>query len=241
MTDAQDLDATVRRADPDRWLASRFIDDMDARADVLAIYAFDHELARIAEVVREPLAGEIRLTWWTEVVEAIFAGEAPRRHPVVEALAAAVRRRGLTREPLEAMIEARGLDIEHARFADERALDAYMDDTAGAVMALAITILARIDGSPARPAARAWSLAGLQRARTQGQVDRLPIGWSDADVRARVSAAVASARSAGRDLPVVAFPAAAYATLARPYAAGRAPSELEKRLRLTGAVLAGRI
>jgi phytoene synthase len=42
-------------------------------------------------------------------------------------------------------------------------------------------------------------------------------------------------------LPVAAFPAVAYATLANAYAAGRAPSDLEKRLRLTMAVLTGRL
>src|SRR5580693_2208603 len=105
--DAANLDAEVRGADPDRWLASRFIGDADARADVIALYAFNHELARIAETVREPLMGEIRLAWWREALDEIFAGAAPRRHPVVDALSLAVRRRNLARAPLEAMVEAR--------------------------------------------------------------------------------------------------------------------------------------
>ncbi|MGH8335359.1 MAG: phytoene/squalene synthase family protein, partial [Gammaproteobacteria bacterium] len=53
-----DLDALVKRLDPDRWLASRFIGDSAVRADVIALYAFNLELARIAETVREPLMGE---------------------------------------------------------------------------------------------------------------------------------------------------------------------------------------
>jgi phytoene synthase len=43
-----DLDALVRRMDPDRWLASRFIADRQARADVVALYAFNYQLARVA-------------------------------------------------------------------------------------------------------------------------------------------------------------------------------------------------
>ena len=43
---AQDLDALVLSVDPDRWLASRLIAEPEARADVVALYAFDHELAR---------------------------------------------------------------------------------------------------------------------------------------------------------------------------------------------------
>jgi hypothetical protein len=42
-------------------------------------------------------------------------------------------------------------------------------------------------------------------------------------------------------LPVAAFPALAYVCLAKPYAAGRSLSELEKRTRLLAAVLLGRI
>ena len=44
--DLDDLDASVRRNKPDHWLASRFIGDADARADVIALYAFDDELSR---------------------------------------------------------------------------------------------------------------------------------------------------------------------------------------------------
>ena len=130
-----DLDAAVGRGDPDRWLASRFIGDAAARADVIALYALNLELARIADAVREPLMGEIRLTWWREAIEEIFAGRPVRRHPVVEALAGAIQRRGLTAAPFEAMIEARFADIDAEPFADLDAIEAYLDATAGGVMA----------------------------------------------------------------------------------------------------------
>jgi len=235
-----DLDAIVRRADPDRWLASRFIGDAQARADVMALYAFNHELARVAETVREPLMGEIRLTWWREALAEIFAGGAARRHPVVDALGHAVRRRNLARAPLDAMIEARFSDLEPDALAAGRALEAYVDATAGALMALAVAAVAQVDAYTLQPAARAWGLAGLLRLRRAG-VARLPASWSDAMAREAVVAAMAEARRGAGALPVVAFPCVAYATLARAYAAGRAPSELEKQLRLTGSILTGRI
>jgi phytoene synthase len=237
---ADDLDAVVRRADPDRWLASRFIGDPAARADVIALYAFNHELARIAETVREPLMGEIRLTWWREALDEIFAGGTPRRHPVVDALTEAVRRRNLSRAPLEAMIEARFSDLEPDALAEDAALDGYLDATAGALMALAIAIVAGVEAHGVRPAARAWGLAGLLRLRLAG-VERLPARWTEADVHASVRDALRDARPRVATLPVSAFPCVAYATLAGPYAARRSPSELEKRLRLTTAVLTGRL
>ena len=68
-----DLDALVARVDPDRWLSSRFISDAKKRADVVALYAFDYELARAPRVASNPMIGEIRLTWWREVLDEVFA------------------------------------------------------------------------------------------------------------------------------------------------------------------------
>ncbi len=115
MADAlEDLDEAVRRHDPDRWLASRFIGDAEERADVVALYAFNHELARVAGAVTNPIMGEIRLTWWLEALAEIYEGRAVRRHPVTEALARAVERRRLPRELLEAMVEARFPELDGA-------------------------------------------------------------------------------------------------------------------------------
>jgi phytoene synthase len=236
-----DLDATVRRADPDRWLASRFVADPVVRADLIALYAFNHELARATEVAHEPLMQEIRLTWWREALDEVFAGRPPRRHPVVEALAQTIRRRELAPAAFAAMIEARIAAIDTPVPGDEAAVHRHIAATAGTLMGLAATVLdGAMSAAATQPAARAWGLAGLARLRRAG-VDRLPTAWDAAEVRRRVRTATAGARAAARSLPVAAFPAVAYATLANSYAAGRTPSELEKRLRLTMAVLTGRL
>ena len=63
---------TVRRiaraGDPDRALAALFA-PRDARDDLFALYAFNVELARIAEQVTKPDLGAIRLQWWREAIE----------------------------------------------------------------------------------------------------------------------------------------------------------------------------
>ena len=171
MTDApESLDDLVRRADPDRWIASRFIGDAAARADVTALYALNHELARVSAAVREPLAGEIRLTWWREAFEEVAAGKPPRRHPVVEAVAAA----DFANEALEALPEARFADLDAQPFADDAAVLAYLDATAGAVMALAAHRLDPDVGlQQVRGAARAFGLAGLWRVKQAGGVSHL--------------------------------------------------------------------
>ena len=226
-----DIDALVRRVDPDRWLASRFIADAQARADVIALYAFNYELARVAESVSNPLMGEIRLTWWSEAVAEIFAGAPVRRHPVVEALAMAVRRRGLPREPLETMVEARFADFDAEPFADEAAVLAYLDATAGGLAKLAAATLGA-ESAEITSAARAWGLAGLMR------LGRLP---ANAETRDRVRSALRAARPGVSAMPVVAFPAISYVTLSNAYAACRNLSDLEKRLRLVIATATGRL
>ena len=76
------------------------------------------------------------------------------------------------------------------------------------------------------------------RQRDHGGVDRLPDGW-DADEAAR--RALGEALAGVGALPVEAFPAVAHLALAPAYLAGRNPLGLIKRLRLTWAVLTGRV
>jgi phytoene synthase len=232
-----DLDALVRRVDPDRWLASRFIADPKARADVIALYAFNYELARVAGGVSNALMGEIRLTWWREAMEEVAAGRPPRRHPTVEAVAVA----GYPFGALAEMAEARLADLDVAPFETEGQVLAYVDATAGAVTMLAAWRLdPKADPHAVQDAARAYGLAGLWRLKRTG-IQRLPADWTQAEVRRRVAEARRKANAALKALPVAAFPAAAPAALAMAQAGARELGEMEKRLRLTWAVATGRV
>ena len=232
-----DLDAQVRRVDPDRWLASRFIADPKARADLIALYAFNYELARVAGGVSNALMGEIRLTWWREAMDEIAAGQPPRKHPTVEAVAAA----GYPLKALAEMAEARMADLDAAPFETEAEVLAYLDATAGAVMMLAAWRLdPKTDLHAVQNAARAYGLAGLWRLKRAG-VERLPVDWTRGDLRRRVREARARARDELKALPIASFPAAAPAALAVAQASGRELGPFETQARLTWAVATGRI
>ena len=216
----EDLDALVARVDPDRWLSSRLIADPQARADAIALYAYDHELARAPRVASNPLLGEIRLTWWREVLDEIFGDRPVRRHPTAQALAEAVRRRRLPRATLEAMIDARYRELEGEPMSADEA-EAWSRGTAGEAARLVAHVLdAAADGAKAQAGGAAWALARRGGA-DAGQV---------ADLLARA-----------RGLGVAAFPAVAHASLARAYVRGRAGSDLSKRARITWAALTGRL
>lgn len=236
MADTETLDDLVRRVDPDRWLASRFIGDAAARADVIALFGLNYELARVAGGVTNALMGEIRLTWWREAMEEIAAGKPPRKHPNVEALAAS----GFDPNALAALSEARFTDLDEGPLKDEAAVMAYVDGTAGALAVLAARRLdASADPHAVKGAARAWGLSGLWRLRQSGR-DRLPADWTQADIQRRVEAQLRLARAEVKGLPVAAFPAVAPAALARAYVGTRQMGELEKKARLTLAVATGR-
>jgi phytoene synthase len=226
-----DLDGEVRRVDPDRWLASRFIVDPAARADVLALYAFDHELAHIDQVTTSDLAAEIRLVWWREVVEAIGSGAAPRRHPVAEGLARVVAVRGLPLEPFETMIAARIETLGAERLEWARAL-AWAEGAQGALARLAAQVLdPAADEALASPAGTVWGLVLLRRSNRAGG------GAFDLGLRA----ALAGASRAARRLPTAVFPAALPATLARMKLRSKGAGGLETRARLALASLTGRL
>lgn len=155
----------VRRLDPDRYLCAMFA-PADRREHLLALDAFSIELARVREQVTETMLGQIRLQWWREAIDGIYAGT-PRRHQVATALADAIVRHRLDRALLERMIDAREADLADEPPADLAALEAYADGTAGQLAIASLGVLGA-DTQAAREAALsvgiAWALTGLLRA-----------------------------------------------------------------------------
>ncbi len=125
MTDAT-LIAFVRRHDPDRFFTALFAPP-DRRATLLALYAFNHELARAREVTSEPTLALIRLQWWREVVEG-----ARRNHEVATPLGTALDTGTLHAPDLLAMIAAREAEAGPS-IPTRPDWQAYLQGTAGAL------------------------------------------------------------------------------------------------------------
>ena len=108
-----------------------------ARPGLMALYAFNLEIARAPWVASEPMLAEIRLRWWLDALAEIYDGVAPRRHEVVEPLAAAVR----AARPAAAAVRGDDRRAPGGRragpLADRAAVDLYLDHTAGHLMELA--------------------------------------------------------------------------------------------------------
>jgi phytoene synthase len=153
--------AAVRAHDPDRYLATLFA-PADAREALFALYAFDHETARVRSLVSEPIAGLVRLQWWREALNAIAADQPPA-HPVVAALHERWARFAPLRPRLERTIEAREHELSAGPPGDLAALERHLAATAGEVTLGAMDLLG-IAQEPARAAGRHLGLAlGLVR------------------------------------------------------------------------------
>lgn len=156
----------VRRRDPDRFLATLFAPP-ERREDLLALYAFNYEVAKTREVVSEPMLGEIRLQWWRDGIDAIYAGGPVRKHEVLEPLAIAIRGRALSRVHFDRLIDGRARDLQAEPPASLAELEAYADDTSARLVWLALEALGE-RGEAALQAGRAvgigYALAGLLRA-----------------------------------------------------------------------------
>ena len=158
--------ALARAADYDRYLSAVFTPG--ARREALfALIAFNHEIARIPEAVSEPMLGRIRLQWWREVLDAVYAGEPTRRHEVAVPLADAIRSCRLDRAPFDALLEAREEDLESEGPADLAALERNAAATGGSVAELMVRACGA-DAGPALEAGQrvgtAWALIGTLRA-----------------------------------------------------------------------------
>lgn len=157
---------SVRRYDRDRYLTALFAPP-DRREDLMALYAFNLEIAKTRETVTEPTLGFIRLQWWRDALAEIYDGRAPRRHEVVEPLAAAIRARNLPRAGFERILETRERDLEDRPVADLGELEAYADGSSGEVTALALAMLGVEDEAVVARGRRVgigYALAGILRA-----------------------------------------------------------------------------
>jgi phytoene synthase len=152
----------VRAADKDRFLATLFA-PAERRGALHALYAFNVEVARVRDIARVPLPGEIRLQWWSEVLRGERDGEASA-NPVAAALRTAIERYRLTIAALEALIEARRFDLYDDPMATVADLESYADKTSSTLIAMAAAILGTNIGPSARPAGIAYAVAGLLRA-----------------------------------------------------------------------------
>jgi len=152
----------VRNADRDRFLAALFA-PAELRGALDALYAFNIEVARVREVAREALPGEIRLQWWSDVLNGERRDEASA-NPVATALLTAIERHRLPVDKLSAFVAARRFDLYDEPMATMADLETYAAQTSSTLIALAAQIAGVDAEAAAAPAGIAYGITGLIRA-----------------------------------------------------------------------------
>lgn len=171
----------VRKGDPDRFRCA-MVAKPHLRGRLLALYAFNLEVARAPWVTQEPLIAQMRLQFWQDAIVAIYQGETPRKHEIVLPLAQVIGEHNLPRHLFEAMISARNFDIGREPHASREAFDHYIENTSGALYELAARAFSTPETAlaPVRnfgyAAGVAKLLLALPRLYAAGR-DPIPTGW----------------------------------------------------------------
>ena len=98
----------LRMHDRDRYLSSLLCPEK-YRDDCVALYAFNAEIARVRDVVSEPMPGEIRLQWWRDAIANDDKGA--RANPLANALSEVIVKHNLPRDAFDKMLLARAFDL----------------------------------------------------------------------------------------------------------------------------------
>lgn len=161
----------VREFDFTRYASTLFVMP-DARRALLALYAFNVEIARVHEHIRQPMAGEIRLQWWTDMLAGQGHGYV-EGSPVASELMRAIEAHALPVERLTRLIEAHQFDLYNDPMPDIDTLDTYAQETSSALFDLG----ARIAGASPDMLGEVTRQAGIAETYLQ-VVTRLPFDAS---------------------------------------------------------------
>jgi phytoene synthase len=131
----------VRAHDFARYASTLFVPAAQRRA-LLAIYAFNVEISRVREQVSQPLPGEMRLQWWTDMLAGAGHGGV-EGNPVAAELLLAIRSWRLPVERLSRLIEEHQFDLYNDPMPTMAALEAYIHDTSSALFSLCAGIAGR--------------------------------------------------------------------------------------------------
>jgi phytoene synthase len=166
--DAPDFCADlVRSHDFVRYASTLFV-PVEMRRPLLALYAFNVEVSRVREQVSQPLPGEVRLQWWTDMLLGAGHGGVAG-NPVASELWRVIQNFGLPVDRLTRLVEEHRFDLYNDPMPTVAALEGYASDTSSALFALA----ARIAGASAAEVDHLARHAGLALGLVQA-VDALP-------------------------------------------------------------------
>ena len=110
----------------------------EQRQAITALYAFCREVDDVVDECHDVSLAQIKLEWWRQEVERIFAGTPT--HPVGFALQDVLRRFKLPQEQLLEIIDGMAMDLSQTRYLDFKGLQLYCYRVASVVGLLSVEI-----------------------------------------------------------------------------------------------------
>lgn len=217
----------------DRYLAA-LLAPGPARNDLITLAAFMGEVARAVETVSEPMMGEIRLQWWSDVLADMRSGVVTGS-PVADALTAMIARRELPEQQFIAILDANVRALQPGFPATEQDVEGYLGASDAGALQLSAQILGVAvnthSGELLNCTAQAYGRVRLLRALPRMLANgRSPIPPPQTDSEASWAAAaeptiraartwLQEARSRAADAPPELLPALLPLALVEPYLA----------------------
>ena len=152
----------LKAADPDRCRAAMFA-DKTTRERLLLLYAFHYELAKVPELVSEPMIGAIRYQWWRDAIAEIYEGKAVRQHEITTPLAKLVKDCDIPRFWLDKLIDGRERDLDPRPFTNISEAKSYSSNTSGVLAGIGAHITASEYVNIAWKFGEVWGMTGLLR------------------------------------------------------------------------------
>ncbi len=149
----------VRLHDFERYASTLFVAPEQRRA-LLALYAFNVEITRVREQIRQPIAGEIRLQWWSDMLAGAGQGYV-EGNPVAAELLQAIQTYDLPAARLSRLIEEHQFDLYNDPMPTREALGSYLDGAVAVLFVLAARILGEHSAEIEHVARHAGQAAGM--------------------------------------------------------------------------------
>lgn len=152
----------VRQHDPDRFFMT-LLQPAAVRPALWVLLAFHYEVAKTREVVSEPTLGYMRLQWWREALEKLYAGHPAPTHEILQPLSFTIKQYGLPFSLFDELITSRELDLDGTVPADLPALKDYASHTTVPLTKLLLLVCGQ-NADGVEKISCAYGLAGIMRA-----------------------------------------------------------------------------
>ncbi|XP_072013524.1 NADH dehydrogenase (ubiquinone) complex I, assembly factor 6-like [Amphiura filiformis] len=129
----------VRKQDYEHFLCTLFLPE-SAIASVLAIRAFNVEIATVRDVVSDHRLGQGRMVFWRESLNKIYSGSAPSQ-PVAMELSYAVHKHKLSKLWLSRILEERERMLDDRPFHTVEEIESYAENTSSSLLYLTLEAL----------------------------------------------------------------------------------------------------